>query len=245
MSGDSDKVKTGILRLDELLYGGYPKNSNILVCAPPFTGKEILLYKFICEGLKNNEHCIIISTERTVLEIRNEIKEIFPKIEIFEKKGLVKYIDVYSRSVGIKEDGFNADYIESQKELDKIILAVENAQKSISKNKGYRMVFDSLSSLITYCGAPSTFKFLNKLIGKSKKFEAVSLFSIDKGMHKKDVIQMFKHSMSGMIEFEDKNIRTMLRICGICDVQTKAWVEYKYNKKELDIIGSFSLDRIK
>ena len=48
-----------------------------------------------------------------------------------------------------------------------------------------------------------------------------------------------------MIEFEDRNLKTLLRILGICDVQTRAWIEYKYNSKGLDITGSFSLDRIR
>src|SRR2546430_17735173 len=48
----ADRVKTGTPRLDDLLYGGIPFNSNVLFVGPAFVGKEIALLNFIAEGLK-------------------------------------------------------------------------------------------------------------------------------------------------------------------------------------------------
>src|SRR5260221_601010 len=48
----ADRVKTGTPRLDDLLYGGIPFNSNVLFVGPAFVGKEVALLNFIAEGLK-------------------------------------------------------------------------------------------------------------------------------------------------------------------------------------------------
>src|SRR5207249_1618830 len=39
----ADRVKTGTPRLDDLLYGGIPFNSNVLFVGPAFVGKEVAL----------------------------------------------------------------------------------------------------------------------------------------------------------------------------------------------------------
>jgi len=44
------KVKTGTRRLDDLLYGGIPIGSNVLIYGPPYSKKEVLVYSFIAEG---------------------------------------------------------------------------------------------------------------------------------------------------------------------------------------------------
>src|SRR5437867_206438 len=45
----ADRVKTGTPRLDDLLYGGIPFNSNVLFVGPAFVGKEVALLNFIQE----------------------------------------------------------------------------------------------------------------------------------------------------------------------------------------------------
>ena len=64
-------------------------------------------------------------------------------------------------------------------------------------------------------------------------------------MNNKSLIEIFKHLMDGVIEFEERNMKTLLWVKGICDVQTRAWVEYKHSKNMMDLVGSFSLEHIR
>lgn len=61
-----ERVSTGIPKLDELLQGGLPKNSVTLVSGPPGSGKSILCFHFINEGIKNGERCLYISVDQKV-----------------------------------------------------------------------------------------------------------------------------------------------------------------------------------
>jgi len=47
-----ERVKTGIPGLDELIQGGFPKNSSILVTGGPGTGKTIFSFQFLVKGAK-------------------------------------------------------------------------------------------------------------------------------------------------------------------------------------------------
>ena len=55
-----ERVTTGISKLDELLQGGFPKKSIILVSGPPGSGKTILCYHFISEGIKKGERYVVL-----------------------------------------------------------------------------------------------------------------------------------------------------------------------------------------
>jgi circadian clock protein KaiC len=47
----TERVPTGILGLDSLIEGGFPKGRSILVTGEPGTGKTIFSLQFLVEGL--------------------------------------------------------------------------------------------------------------------------------------------------------------------------------------------------
>ena len=240
------KIKTGILRLDDLLLGGFQKDSNVIITGPPFIGKDVLLNLFITQGLKSRTPCIYVTTNKKVSEIKKELEYIIPHFKEYEKRGLIYFVDAYSKTLGLKETGSNVEFAEPQKDLNEIESAINKIQNLFGeKHKQVRIVFNSISTLIAQSSAGETFNIIQTLCGKNKEFGAASLFVIDPEMHKKSEIEMFKHLMDGVIEFEENNMKTMLRVKGICDVHTRAWVEYKHSKKMFDLVGSFSLEHIR
>jgi hypothetical protein len=50
--------------------------------------------------------------------------------------------------------------------------------------------------------------------------------------------------MDGSIEFKTDGVKTFLGVQGLTDVQSRAWIQYTYTKKGLNI-GSFALDHIR
>ncbi len=59
----SNRVKTGIAGLDEMLQGGLPENHIVVVMGSFGTGKTTLGLQFLVEGLRQAEPCIFISLE--------------------------------------------------------------------------------------------------------------------------------------------------------------------------------------
>src|SRR3989475_10192427 len=58
------KVKMGIPRLDELLFGGIPFGTNASVYGPAYGGKAVLLGLFMAEGIKKGGPVLRILTEK-------------------------------------------------------------------------------------------------------------------------------------------------------------------------------------
>jgi len=240
-----EKVKTGTSRLDDLLMGGLPFGTNVLVYGPPFLGKEALVNTFVAEGLAKGIPVIWVTTEKTPNEIREEMKFIVSGFEEYEKLGLVGFVDSYSRSMGDQSTDETVTYIESPTDFQSIQKAVdEAAKKMLEEHKYYRFVFRSISTMIAYLDPATAFRFLNPIAGRRKRDKAVSMFLIEKGMHGDQEIQMVGSLMDGMIEFKVENLNTFLSIKGIGDVQSRAWIRYTASKSGVNI-GSFALDHIR
>jgi KaiC/GvpD/RAD55 family RecA-like ATPase len=106
------------------------------------------------------------------------------------------------------------------------------------------MVFQSISTLITYRDAKAVFRFLQVLGGRCKMAGSTSLFSMEGGMHEESEVQTMKHLMDGVIEFSESSSKNYLRIQGCGDVITRDWMEYKYGKNDIEIMGSFRMERV-
>jgi len=241
----TEKAKTGNPRLDDLLMGGIPFGSNVLCIGPAFIGKETLIDRFILEGLQKGIPALVITTDISPAEIREEMNYIVPGVEEFEKMGLLRYIDVYSKSMGIQEEDPSTVYVDHPTDYAGIQRAVEVLTKQFKeKSPTYRMAVRSISTLVTYSDPTSTYKFLQATTGRVKRAKVVAMFTMDRGMHSETEIQTIAHLMDGSIEFRTDGVKTFLGVQGLTDVQSRAWIQYTYSKKGLNI-GSFALDHIR
>jgi KaiC/GvpD/RAD55 family RecA-like ATPase len=239
------KVKTGISRLDDLLFGGIPYGSNVSAYGPAYVGKEVLVDLFMAEGLKKGLPVIWVLTDKGPGDIREEMTFVLPDYEQREKLGLVKYVDAYSKSMGAEASDPNTIYIDDPTDHQAILKAVDQtASEWKRKHEAYRVAFRSVSTLIAYLDPTTTFKFLQPFVGRRKRDKAVAIYVIEKGMHEEQEIQMLGSLMDGSIEFKVEQLKSFLSIKGICDVQSRGWIRYTYTKSSVSI-GSFSLDHIK
>jgi KaiC/GvpD/RAD55 family RecA-like ATPase len=243
---DITKIKTGVRRLDDLLFGGLPLNSNVFVYGPPFTGKLVLLNLFIAEGLRKGVPGVFILTDKSPSEIRDGLKQVLPKVDVYEKKGLLRYIDAYSRGMGIDSEETNTTYIEKPTDLDELGMAVTNVQDMIAKeHKYHKVAFHSVSTIMAYTDAMTTFRFLQTLTSRNKRAGAVSQYCMDYGMFSDSEVQTLKHLMNGILEFKVDDLKSYLRVEGISDVRTRGWIEYTHTTKNLSLKGSFAVDHIR
>ncbi len=243
----AEKAKTGSTRLDDLLFGGVPLGGNVLLTGPPFIGKEVLTETFIVEGITKGVPAVLILSDVSPAEMREALATHVPSVEEYERLGMIKYIDAYSIPMGVEqeEDNDNVVYISEPTDYQEIISAMDKFIKSLKKQHQYfRVVVASISTFITYSDVKATYGFLQKLTGRLKRAHAVSLFPIDEGMHAHTDIQMLGHVMDGSFQFKAENLKTYIAIQGVCDTQSRDWIQYQYTKKGLNI-GSFTLSHIR
>ena len=245
MEVKQEKVKIGTPRLDDLLLGGVPFGSNVSIYGPPYVGKEVIVDTFLAEGLKKGVPILWVLTDKMPGDIREEMTFVLPGYEEYEKMGLVKYVDAYSKSMGADTNDPNVTYIDDPTDFVAIAKNVDAfANEFRKKHPYYRLAFRSISTLIAYLDPTTTFKFLQPFCGRRKRDKAVGMYIIEKGMHEEREIEMLGSVMDGALEFKVEQLRTFLSVKGICDVQSRAWIRYTHSKSGVSV-GSFSLDHIK
>jgi len=242
----ADRVKTGTPRLDDLLYGGIPFNSNVLFVGPAFVGKEVALLNFIAEGLRKGIPAIIITTTKLPIDIARDIAPILPTFVEYDQLGLVRWIDCTSPMASgkpVKEK--NVWRVNGPTDFDNIQQIVNQLDEEFKKKYAYfRLAFLTLSSAITQTDERDAMNFFQRLVNRLRQTKAVSVVALERGMHTDQTLEALEHMVDGAIHFKSDKQKTTLQVVGLGEVQTHDWVPYKFTNKAL-MIGSFQLERIR
>ncbi|RLG39686.1 MAG: hypothetical protein DRO01_05220 [Thermoproteota archaeon] len=238
-------VSTGAKKLDEIISGGFPIKSNVLIYGPPFVGKESFLYQFIAEGLKWGVPSLVVLTRYTTTTARKNLIRFYPKLKEREKEGLVRYIDAYSKSVGMIGNNPYAKYISGPGALQEIARAIEEFQRSLQGRFYYhRIILDSLTPMLRQKGLDRLMNFLHAVVARNKTYRGVACYDISAGIHSEGEVSAIESVMDGTISFREDGKRFYLKIKGLRGVKNRDWLEYNFDDTSLDILGIFGLDYI-
>jgi KaiC/GvpD/RAD55 family RecA-like ATPase len=125
----TNRVPTGIPGFDELVQGGFPENSSILVCGGPGCGKTIFALEYLLRGSRDfNEKGLYVTFEQTAEALREQALQFGWDISALEKSGKIKLMAV---------------------SIDKLTKnTIKEIQALVKKEGIKRLVVDSLSTLV-------------------------------------------------------------------------------------------------
>ena len=133
------KITTGIKKMDNLLNGGFPEKSVILVSGGPGSGKTLLSLKFILEGARRGERCCFITLNEDkddVLRACEGINSLNDVKKYLGKNLAIEYIPMSQSNLSIKNF---TDIIGDYPKVDRIVL--DNVNKLLmfsDTKKSYR-----------------------------------------------------------------------------------------------------------
>jgi|HubBroStandDraft_1064217.scaffolds.fasta_scaffold09924_4 KaiC/GvpD/RAD55 family RecA-like ATPase len=241
------KVKSGVRRLDDLLYGGFPAGAQLLVNGPAHTGKDVLARLFSVEGLRLGIPSIWVVTDKTWGQVREDLMALYVKYEEAEKLGMIRFVDLYSRSVGSSQSNASVRLLSSTDKgvLDQLAQSINGISEELKEKYGtYRLIFESVSTVTAYLDATATFRFLQPFVGRRKIDQAVAYYVLDRGMHSDADLETLEHMVDGSMNLKIEQLKTFLSVKGIGETQSRAWIGYTFTKRSLNL-GSFSLDHIR
>lgn len=230
------KAPTGARKLDGMLEGGLPLKSTSLVNGPPFVGKEVFMYQFLLKGMELGQPVIIITTEKTASDIKNKIVAVNREFVTYDKKGLVRTVDCYSKTVGMSGNAPNTFYINGVKSANEILTTVQKLQKHIKeKYYGHRVLIASLTPFVRDLGINGTLQFLNAFTSRNKMFNGVALADIASGMIPDNEMTALVNSLEGGFEFRTEGQNKQMRIIGLGNVENRDWIGFDAQPTSFDI----------
>ncbi|MCK4901784.1 MAG: hypothetical protein KAS76_00390 [Thermoplasmatales archaeon] len=87
-----NRITTGIERLDQLLNGGLPNNSVTLVSGTPGSGKTIMCFHYLLEGLNNGENCLYLTSDERIENILKQANELGFGFQDWVEAGKLKFM---------------------------------------------------------------------------------------------------------------------------------------------------------
>ncbi|MBU7018381.1 MAG: ATPase [Theionarchaea archaeon] len=148
-----ERAKTGIPGLDEIIGGGYPQGTTILVCGGSGTGKTIFCTQFLHSGIiEQNEPGIFVTLEERPSDLREEMLSLGWDLAEHERNDDLIIIDGASLKTLMSpceyalSEGFNVDNL------------VFEIYKGARKINAKRLVIDSLPGLELRFGELSEFR---------------------------------------------------------------------------------------
>lgn len=243
----SAKVRSGVRRLDDLLFGGYAPGAQIVLNGPAHSGKDVLARLFSVEGLRQGIPSIWVVTDKTSGQVRDDLAALFPGFADAEKNGLLRYVDLYSRSVGTTGAAPGVRYLSATDKavLEQLAQSVNGyAEELKEKHASYRLIFESVSTITAYLDIGAVFRFLQPFIGRRKLDPAVGYYVLDSGMHSESDMETLEHMVDGSLNLKVEQMKTFLAVRGIGEAQARGWVGYTFTKRSFNL-GSFSLEHIR
>lgn len=87
-----NRIKTGITGLDDLIQGGFPQNTVSLVSGPPGSGKTILTFQFLDEGIQHGDNCLFLTNDKRVDNLLAQAKGVGIDFRPAIDKGLIQFL---------------------------------------------------------------------------------------------------------------------------------------------------------
>jgi len=139
----SERVKSGIPGLDEILHGGIPRRNVVLLSGGPGTGKSIFGQQFLYYGLVNNESGVLVALEEHPAQIRVNMSKFGWNVKRFEEKGTFAIVDAFTGGIG--EYAKREKYV--VRAIDDVHSLIDTMRTAIKDLNAKRIVIDSVTTL--------------------------------------------------------------------------------------------------
>jgi len=94
-----ERVKSGVIGLDELLGGGFIRNTVNAVVGGTGCGKTIFCMNYILEGLENGEKCIYASPDLDVNEFLRLSKSLWLDFSKYTENGQLSIVKLIAEEI--------------------------------------------------------------------------------------------------------------------------------------------------
>jgi len=219
-----ERIQLGVHELDQIMLGGVPKGSIILVIGPPGAGKSILSKLFLYKGALNNEVPLLLST----LEEQETIKETFKLFnwaQHVEEKLVL--IDCYSWRAGKPRTELSA----SLSSLTEVSLAISEALGRLREKGKARFVLDSFSDFVKYAGVDKSIRFLDSARMKLREKGVSGMVLMEEGMHAPRTVTSVEYSTDGTIRMRfAENGRYMMVSRMVATPVMPRWIPFVIGK---------------
>ncbi len=186
------RASMGIRELDEILNGGLPVPSALLILGEVGTGKTVLCQQFAYAQAKSGSRCTYFCVDHSPEHVRLNMESLGWNVRMLEEEGSIKFVDLF---VGRVEES-DERYQGNARDYDKLVSSIK---KFMHNDK---FVIDSISAIAFLHGEAKAYDLIQRFHGWLLKTEGVGIISAVKGMHTPEFEVAMQHAVGNAIVLE-------------------------------------------
>jgi KaiC/GvpD/RAD55 family RecA-like ATPase len=201
------RVSTGFQDLDNLLFGGIPRNYAVVLTSPSCDERDLLIRRYLEAGAENDEVTFYITIDAT--GVRNLAQEFQANFYVFLCNP--KLEEVFENLSNV----FKVGGVENLTEMN---ISLESAFRKLNKpdDRGRRVLIEILSDVLLQHRAVQTRKWLAGLIPEFRSRGFITLAVMNPYMHPSEethaVLDLFEGEISVYEKEPRKDLMKYLRI---------------------------------
>ncbi len=147
----TERVSSGIGKMDGLLHGGFPRGHVILLSGGTGSGKTVFGLQFVQAGLAAGESAIVVSVEESREQLLHEARNFGWDLAAAREQGRLAFIDVPFS--GMRTDQILYQIVNKAGEIGAKRLVMDSISALVSSGATQREVRLFLEQLVSFCKA--------------------------------------------------------------------------------------------
>jgi len=194
---------TGVEGFDEMVQGGLPEGSSVLLQGPPGQEKLRFALTFLAEGLKTGACGLIVISSHSPDSVLEELRNLGVNLEAVTKENRLRIVDWYSWSEepvhDVEERGL---VLRSSIDLTNLGVALSRAIVGLTDGGPRRAVLEILSPATNVYEVTQVYAFAQSAKRKFDRHRFTSLILLEKEMHPSAELTTLHQPFDGLIEIE-------------------------------------------
>jgi len=219
--------------LDDLIGGGVPVGSTILLSGSPDSGISLFCQQLVNKYLAEGKAGVFISSDEPPIKSRENMKGFGWDLSKYEKTGAFTFIDCYSSFVGATSQ--EKHFLKQPLDLDELkYLMSEASAEMVDIPTAYFL--DSASSLTSKIESKQVAEFLRDVKERVKNEKGIFVFTLNTQSFHPELTEQMEREADGIIEIANneelgrglKKIRVK-KLVG--QEHRSDWVTFKVDRK--------------
>jgi len=211
------RLTTGVAGFDEMIQGGVPAGTSIVLQGPPGQEKVRFALTFLAEGLKSGGSGLVLVSSQSPDSVLSELRNLGVDLDAVVQENRLRIVDWYTqREEPVQDVEEKGAVFRSSIDLTNVGVALSRAIAALGGSQPKRAVVELLSPAMSVYEVGQVYAFAQSSKGKFVRFNFTAFFLIEKDMHAAAELSTLHQPFDGVIEIERARVGdTIVRKIGV------------------------------
>jgi KaiC/GvpD/RAD55 family RecA-like ATPase len=196
---------------------------NFAILAPPGAGKSTMCQSLLREAVEGGMRCLYVITNSPIQTVKEQVRGWGLPQTATDR---ITYVDMYSWLLGERSN--ERFQIDNASDIASISVVLSSAAEAAG-DRAF-VVFDSMSSLLSYNSEEICTRFMKSHLARMKKHSDVGAYAVEMGMHSNAFYNEIRSSFDGVIDMKleemDGELRRFVRVYSYRGAHETKWFRF-------------------